>query len=181
MLLIPIFILIGVLIRLDSKGSVIFTQLRVGLHGRPFTLYKYRTMNASKPLDPSLTIGTDERITKVGSWLRKYKLDELPQLWNVFIGDMSLVGPRPEVPRYVALYTPEQRKILAVRPGITDMASIKYAHEAELLGQQADPERYYVEVIMPDKIAINLATLSQSQSVWGSIRIIFKTILRLFT
>lgn len=179
LILLPILVLIAILLLLSSPGPVFYTHLRVGRDERPFKLVKFRTMSVRSEAGRSLTIGDDHRITKVGKWLRAYKIDELPQLWNVVKGEMSLVGPRPEVPKYVNLYTQEQRKILSVRPGITDMASIKYANEAELLGQQVDPEAYYVEVIMPDKIAINLATLPQSQSVWGSIHIIFKTILRL--
>lgn len=171
--------LIALLIKADSSGPVLYRQLRVGRYNRDFWMYKFRTMKVNADREGLLTMqNRDPRLTHIGYWLRRYKLDELTQLWNVLNGDMSLVGPRPEVRKYVDLYTTAQLEVLKVRPGISDAASIKYANETELLGAQTDPERYYIEVIMPDKLNINLATLAQSQSVKGSLVIILKTIAR---
>ena len=149
LLLSPLLLLIALAIRLDSPGPVFFRQLRVGRHGVPFRIHKFRTMAADAPGLP-LTVGADPRITRVGARLRDLRLDELPQLIDVLAGSMSLVGPRPEVPRYVAHYPPELReRVLSVRPGITDPASLLFIDEAELLRRAADPEREYIEVIMP--------------------------------
>ncbi len=158
LLLTPLFLVVAISIKLDDGGPVFFRQERVGQGGKHFRIWKFRTMvvNAEK-IGRQITVGRDPRITRVGHWLRKYKLDELPQLFNVLSGDMTLVGPRPEVPRYVALYTPEQRAVLDLLPGITDPASVRYRHESELLAQSNDPERTYIEEIMPEKIRINLA------------------------
>jgi len=148
----PLLLAIAAWIRLDSPGPVFFRQERVGRHGRIFRIHKFRTMHAGAS-GPLLTVGEDRRITRAGARLRRSKLDELPQLIDVIAGDMSLVGPRPEVPRYVALYPPDLRaKVLSVRPGITDAASIEYRRESELLARARDPEREYVEVVMPEKL-----------------------------
>lgn len=153
----PLFLLIAALVKAEDGGSVFFRQERVGRGGRPFRMWKFRTMvpNASA-FGPSLTAAGDSRITRVGAWLRAHKLDELPQLLNVIRGEMTLVGPRPEVPKYVAMYTPEERSVLDLEPGITDRASILFADESALLAEQPDPERFYVEKVIPQKIRINL-------------------------
>jgi lipopolysaccharide/colanic/teichoic acid biosynthesis glycosyltransferase len=144
-------------VALTSPGGAFFRQVRVGRHGRPFNLLKFRSMRPGSEALGQLTIGgRDPRITGVGHFLRRTKLDELPQLWNVLKGDMSVVGPRPEVPRYVALYTTDQRQVLSVRPGITGMASLDYVDENELLASSTDPERTYVEDVMPAKLALDL-------------------------
>lgn len=152
----PLFLLIAVWIKLDSPGSILFKQVRVGRFGKEFQIYKFRTMvvNAEQ-LGAQITTAGDQRITRSGKFLRQYKLDELPQLFNVWKGEMSLVGPRPEVPKYVALYTPEQRQVLNVRPGITDLASIQFRHESELLAASPNPEEFYVQDIMPKKLELN--------------------------
>ncbi len=171
----PLFLLLAVWIKLDSAGPVFYRQTRVGRHNRDFRLYKFRSMHVGADRQGLITVGGhDPRITRSGYFIRKYKLDELPQLINVFIGDMSLVGPRPEVRKYVDMYTPEQLHVLDVRPGITDLASIRYRNENELLAQAADPDRYYVEVILPDKLRINLEYVA-CHSFWFDIGLIFKT------
>jgi len=148
----PLLLVLSIWIALDSRGPVFFRQERVGRHGRVFRIHKFRTMQAGAA-GALLTVGDDRRITRAGAFLRRWKLDELPQLLDVIAGHMSLVGPRPEVPRYVALYPPELRaKVLSVRPGITDAASIEYPRESELLARARDPEREYVEVVMPAKL-----------------------------
>ncbi|MBQ0084976.1 MAG: sugar transferase [Prevotella sp.] len=152
----PFFIIIYVWIRLESPGDGFYVQQRIGRFGQPFGLYKFRSMRVGADRNGELTIGNDNRITRIGGFLRKYKIDELPQLFNVLKGEMSLVGPRPEVERYVKLYSDVQRQVLNVRPGITDYASIQYADENTILGQAEDPEREYIEHIMPDKIRINM-------------------------
>jgi lipopolysaccharide/colanic/teichoic acid biosynthesis glycosyltransferase len=175
LLLLPVFAVLALCIVLDSKGSVLFRQTRVGKGGVDFKLLKFRTMRPLAESEGQLTIGgRDNRITRIGFFLRKYKLDELPQLLNVLMGHMSLVGPRPEVRRYVNLYNAEQLKVLNVRPGITDYASIKYANESDLLAQINEPEQFYIETIMPDKLAINLDYLAK-RSLWGDVKILFKT------
>ena len=156
-LLSPLFILFYILVWMESKGGGFFVQERIGKDGKPFGLYKFRSMKTEAEAEGQITVGAhDTRITRIGYFLRKYKLDELPQLWNVLKGDMSIVGPRPEVKRYVDLYTDEQRKVLTVRPGITDHASIRYINENEILCRADDPERVYIEQIMPDKIKLNM-------------------------
>ena len=153
----PAFLVIALLIKLDDGGLVFFRQVRVGRSGRAFRVWKFRTMIAhAEQLGAPLTVGEDPRATRFGRWLRQSKLDELPQLFNVLAGEMSLVGPRPEVPRYVALYSPDQRRVLDLMPGITDPASIAYRHENDLLARAPDPERHYISVILPAKIRINL-------------------------
>ena len=174
-LLSPFMIIIAILIKLDSKGPVFFKQVRVTKNGREFKIFKYRTMKVGSDKYSQITVGKDSRITKVGDFLRKYKLDEIPQLINVLIGDMSLVGPRPEVPKYVALYTEEQREILKVRAGITDYASIEFSNENDILANETDPEKAYIEKIMPRKIELNKKYLSEI-SVITDIKIILLTI-----
>ena len=168
-------IIIAILIKLDSRGPIFFKQVRVTKNGREFKIFKYRTMRVGSDKYSQITVGKDSRITKVGDFLRKYKLDEIPQLINVLIGDMSLVGPRPEVPKYVALYTEEQREILKVRAGITDYASIEFSNENDILANEAHPENAYIEKIMPRKIELNKKYLSEI-SVMTDIKIILLTI-----
>ena len=168
-------IIIAILIKLDSRGPIFFKQVRVTKKGREFKIFKYRTMRVGSDKYSQITVGKDSRITKVGDFLRKYKLDEIPQLINVLIGDMSLVGPRPEVPKYVGLYTEEQREILKVRAGITDYASIEFSNENDILANEVDPEKAYIEKIMPRKIELNKKYLSEI-SVMTDIKIILLTI-----
>ena len=173
----PLLLVVAVWIRLDSPGPALFRQQRVGRFGAPFAIHKFRTMRVDAPLQGGqLTVGADPRITRAGRFLRRTKLDELPQLWDVFTGRMSLVGPRPEVPRYVALYPDDLRaKVLSVRPGITDPASIAYRDENELLARSSDPERTYVEVVMPAKLRY-AAQYVDAHSLAGDLRLIFATI-----
>lgn len=155
--LLPLYLLVYLFIRLESSGGGFYTQVRVGKAGKDFFLYKFRSMRVGADKKGLITVGgRDPRITRVGYFIRKYKIDELPQLFNVLLGDMSLVGPRPEVRKYVDLYTAEQRRVLSVRPGITDYASIEYVDENILLGTAVDPDKVYVEQIMPDKIRYNM-------------------------
>ena len=157
LILSPLLLVLAIWVKCDSPGPIFYRQLRVGRGNQDFWLFKFRSMQVETDKTGLITIGGhDPRVTRSGYYIRKYKLDELPQLINVFRGDMSLVGPRPEVRKYVNLYTSEQLKVLQVRPGITDPASIRYRNENELLAQVPDPEKYYREVIMPDKLKINL-------------------------
>ena len=174
-ILLPFMLIIAILIKLDSKGPVFFKQIRVTKNAREFKIFKYRTMRVGSDKYSQITVGKDNRITKVGAFLRKYKLDEIPQLINVLLGDMSLVGPRPEVPKYVALYTKEQKEILKVRAGITDYASIEFSDENDLLASEEDPEKAYIEKIMPKKIELNKKYLSEI-SILTDIKIILLTI-----
>ncbi|MBB4846209.1 lipopolysaccharide/colanic/teichoic acid biosynthesis glycosyltransferase [Paucibacter oligotrophus] len=175
LLLLPLLILLALWIKWDSPGPVMFRQERVGRFGRPFYIHKFRSMRVDNA-GLQITVGEDPRITRSGRLLRAAKLDELPQLWDVLRGAMSLVGPRPEVPRYVALYTPEQRElVLSLRPGITDTASIEYRDESRLLAQSTEPERTYVEVIMPAKLAYACRYV-QERSFWGDVGLILKTL-----
>ena len=175
-LLSPIFIVLYIIIRTGSKGGAFYVQERIGKDGKPFMLYKFRTMHVGADSEGLLTIGKDDnRITRVGYFLRKTKIDELPQLLNVLKGDMSLVGPRPEVRKYVDLYTEEQRKVLSVRPGITDYASIENVNENELLSKASDPDRVYIEEVMPDKIKLNMKYL-EHYTMQEYFRIIFLTL-----
>jgi hypothetical protein len=174
-ILLPFMLIIAILIKFDSKGPIFFKQIRVTKGGREFKILKYRTMRVGSDKYSQITVGKDERITKIGSFLRKYKLDEIPQLINVLIGDMSLVGPRPEVPKYVALYTDEQKEILKVRAGITDYASIEFSNENDLLALEEDSEKAYIEKIMPKKIELNKKYLSEI-SMLTDIKIILLTI-----
>ncbi len=171
----PLFLILAVWIKCDSRGPVFYRQVRVGKGNRDFRLFKFRSMQQGADKKGLITIGGhDPRITRSGYFIRKYKLDELPQLINVFIGDMSLVGPRPEVRKYVDLYTPEQLHVLDVRPGITDAASIAYRNENELLEKADDPDKYYIEVVMQDKLRINLEYVAH-HSFWGDVCLIFRT------
>ena len=180
LMLLPVFLVIAVWIKADSEGPVFYRQVRVGMHGKLFRIFKFRSMRLGSDKASQITIGErDSRITRSGIIIRKYKLDELPQLINVFTGDMSFVGPRPEVPKYVDLYTEAQRHVLDVRPGITDMASIKYINENELLGKANNPEDYYIHTIMPDKLSINLEYV-KNNSFMDDVTIIFKTLSKIF-
>jgi len=178
--LLPAFLVIATAIKLDSNGPVFFRQVRVGKNGKEFKILKFRTMvvDAEKK-GLQITVDKDSRITKVGRFLRKYKLDEFPQLINVLVGDMSFVGPRPEVPKYVALYNDEQKIVLKVKPGITDIASIEYKDENTLLNQNDNPEKIYIEEIMPEKLKLNIDYI-KSISIIYDIKLILKTILRIF-
>ena len=167
--------MLAIWIKIDSEGPVFYRQVRVGKGNRDFRLFKFRSMRVGSDRKGLITVGgRDPRVTRSGYYIRKYKLDELPQLINVFTGDMSLVGPRPEVRKYVDLYTPEQMHVLDVRPGITGPASIRYRNENELLAQVEDPDRYYVEVIMQDKLQLNLEYV-EKQSFRFDLQLIFKT------
>jgi len=177
----PLMILIAVLVLFSGRGGVFFVQQRVGRHGLEFNLYKFRTMQIDSEALGQLTIGIrDPRVTQIGYWLRKFKLDELPQLFNVIGGSMSVVGPRPEVIRYTSLYSNEQRQVLNVRPGLTDYASLIYIAEDELLGEASDPLKTYVDEVMPAKLALNLKYIKE-QSFITDLKIIFKTIGKLFS
>lgn len=179
MLLSPLFIVLAIWIKLDSKGPVFYKQIRAGRHNKDFTLYKFRSMRMGSDKKGLITIGgRDPRVTKSGYYIRKYKLDELPQLINVFLGDMSLVGPRPEVRHYVNLYNDEQLIVLSIRPGITDMASIRYKNENELLESVDNPEQYYREVIMQDKLRINMEYI-ENASLWFDIKLIISTLIEI--
>lgn len=177
-LLVPVFLLCALAVRLDSPGPVLFRQVRVGRHGRPFQILKFRTMVHAPATEGALvTSSNDTRITAAGRWLRRSKLDELPQLFNVLVGEMSLVGPRPEVPKYVALYPPALRDlVLSVRPGITDEAAIEFRDEGELLAASPDPERLYQNEILPRKL-VRYADYARSHTVMGDLRIIGRTLL----
>ena len=174
-ILLPFMLIIAILIKLDSKGPIFFKQVRVTKNGREFEIFKYRTMRVGSDKYSQITVGKDNRITKIGAFLRKYKLDEIPQLINVLLGDMSLVGPRPEVPKYVALYTDEQKEILKVRAGITDYASIEFSDENDLLASEEDPEKAYIEKVMPKKIELNKKYITEI-SILTDIKIILLTI-----
>ena len=172
----PLLILVYVAIVLESRGGGFYRQERTGRYGKPFRLIKFRSMYVNADKHGLITVGGhDNRITRVGYYIRKYKIDELPQLINVVKGDMSIVGPRPEVKKYTDLYTEEQRKILDIRPGITDYASIKYVDENEILGTSDNPERTYIEQIMPDKIKLNMIYISQN-GIKEYFKIIFLTL-----
>ena len=171
----PLFLILAVWIKLDSRGPVFYRQVRVGRHNKDFRIFKFRSMRVGADKGSLVTIGgRDPRVTRSGYWIRKFKLDELPQLINVFIGDMSLVGPRPEVRHYVDYWTPEQMHVLDVRPGITDPASIKFRNENELMEQAEDPEKYYIEVIMQEKIKLYLEYV-EKHNFWYDLGLIFKT------
>lgn len=171
----PLLLILCLLISLEDGASPFYAQQRIGKEGRPFRLFKFRSMRRNADALGLITVGgRDPRITRIGYWIRRYKLDELPQLYNVLRGDMSVVGPRPEVEKYVKLYTEEQRRVLSVRPGITDYASIRYVDENVILGQAEDPEREYIERIMPEKIEYNLIYIN-NPTLWEYFRIIFLT------
>lgn len=172
----PVFLVIGLLVKVEDRGPIFFRQRRIGRHGHPFRMWKFRTMVVdAEQKGSALTVGRDPRITRVGHWLRDTKVDELPQLINVMLGEMSFVGPRPEVRKYVDLYSEDQRQVLDLRPGITDLASVKYRRESELLAASSDPDRTYVEEIMPEKIRINLEYAAQA-NIWSDVRVILLTL-----
>ena len=171
----PLFLILAIWIKLDSKGPVFYRQVRVGRHDKDFFIFKFRSMRVGADKGSLVTIGgRDPRITRSGYFIRKYKLDEFPQLINVFLGEMSLVGPRPEVRHYVNYWTPEQMHVLEVRPGITDPASIKFRNEYELMKKAENPEDYYINVIMQEKIKLYLEYV-QNASFWYDIKLIFQT------
>lgn len=175
-ILLPVFIIIAIVIKLDAKEPIFYRQTRVGKNNKNFKLYKFRTMSAGSDKKGLITVGNnDARITRPGRFLRKYKLDELPQLINVLIGDMSMVGPRPEVPKYVSLYDKDQLKVLSVKPGITDLASIEFSNENELLKDQPDPEKFYIDTIMPQKLQLNLEYIRKMNFAYD-LRLIFLTL-----
>ena len=175
-LLAPLFALIALAIKATSRGPVFFRQERVGRDFQPFRIYKFRTMVVDAPqLGGQITAGRDPRITSIGHVLRKTKLDELPQLVNVLAGDMSLVGPRPEVPKYVEMFRQQFAEVLRVRPGITDLASVKYRDESEILGAASDPEAVYVERVLPDKLALASQYVREA-SFWFDVRLLFATL-----
>ena len=172
----PILIVISIWIKVDSEGPIFYKQSRVGRYNKEFRIFKFRSMRVGSDKGSLVTIGGhDPRITRSGYYIRKYKFDELPQLINVFIGDMSIVGPRPEVRHYVNYWTPDQMRVLDVRPGITDPASIKFRNENELMGQADDPEKYYIEVIMQEKLKLYLDYV-EKHSFFNDIALIFRTL-----
>lgn len=179
LLLSPLFIILAVWIKLDSKGPIFYRQIRVGKDNKDFHIYKFRSMHTGADKGSLITIGgRDPRVTQSGYYIRKYKLDELAQLINVFLGEMSLVGPRPEVRRYVDLYTEEQKKVLTVRPGITDYASIVYMDENVLLEQSANPDKTYIEDIMPAKIELNMRYID-NPTLFEYFKLIFLTVFKI--
>jgi lipopolysaccharide/colanic/teichoic acid biosynthesis glycosyltransferase len=178
LLLSPLLLLVALAVKLDSPGPVFFRQERVGRHGVPFRIHKFRTMRTGAA-GLQITVGADPRITRVGAWLRRSRVDELPQFIDVLLGRMSLVGPRPEVPRYVALYPAALRdRALAVRPGITDPASLAYIDEASLLARASDPEREYVDVVLPRKVAL-AADYAERATLWTDVGVLWQTACRL--
>ena len=180
LILFPFFVVVAVAIALDSKGPILFLQQRIGKGGEPFFLFKFRTMHVGADKGTAITVGNrDPRITRIGYYLRKIKMDELPQLINVLKGEMSFVGPRPEVKKFVDLYTPEQRRVLDVAPGMTDYASILFRNENELLTGKSDPVAFYVDHIMPQKLQLNLEYIN-SNNLWIDIKILFKTLIVIF-
>lgn len=174
----PFFLIIGIWVKLDSKGPVFFTQQRVGKNFELFSLYKFRTMKVNAEKAGLLTVGKDPRITPSGYFLRKYKLDELPQLFNVLKGDMSMVGPRPEVKKYVDQYNSEQEKLLSIRPGITDPASIYYNNESAILGRSSNPERDYLQIILPHKLKLSQSYV-KNRSLISYFKYIFLTLAKM--
>ena len=179
-LLAPLLALLALLVKAEDGGPVLFKQERVGYRGRPFRIWKFRTMVPdAETRGLPLTVGRDPRMTRIGAWMRRLKLDELPQLFNVLVGDMSLVGPRPDVPRYVALYRAPERRVLELVPGMTDEASIRYLGESTLLAASPDPEPHYLEVIAPDKIRLSLAYAARA-TVWSDLRVILQTLRHLY-
>jgi|SRR5690348_8258699 len=175
----PLLLLVGLLVKLDSRGPILFKQERIGKRFRPFSMYKFRTMHDGAHTTSALTIGADPRITWVGKYLRATKIDELPQLVNVLKGEMSLVGPRPEVPRYVELFRSDYEYILTVRPGLTDLASLKYSDEASILGESMNPEGDYVTRLLPDKIQLAKEYIQRSSFLFDG-KLIVVTIIKLF-
>ncbi|MDM1060602.1 sugar transferase [Myroides odoratimimus] len=177
----PIFLFLTIWIKVDSQGPVFYKQVRVGKNGKDFKIFKFRSMRQGSDKQGLITVGgRDPRVTNSGYYIRKYKLDEFPQLINVFVGDMSVVGPRPEVRKYVDLYNEEQLRVLTVRPGITDIASIKYRNENELLEKAEDPDKTYIEEIMPDKLKYNLEYIDNTSFIYD-IKLIFETFKAIIT
>lgn len=177
----PIFLFLAIWIKIDSKGPVFYKQVRVGKDGKDFKIFKFRSMRQGSDKQGLITVGgRDPRVTNSGYYIRKYKLDEFPQLINVFVGDMSVVGPRPEVRKYVDLYNKEQLRVLSVRPGITDIASIKYRNENELLEKAEDPDKTYIEEIMPDKLNYNLEYIDKASFIYD-LKLIFMTLKEIIT
>lgn len=175
----PVLLIISLLIKLDSQGPILFKQVRVGRYEKNFHILKFRTMvTDAEKKGAQITVGRDSRITRAGHFLRKSKMDELPQLLNVLIGDMSLVGPRPEVPKYTQYYNRDQKRVFEIRPGITDLASIKYRDENEILAMSSDPEKTYIEEIMVDKLKLNLRYVKE-RSLLTDIKIIYNTLLKI--
>ena len=175
LLLLPLFLVIALLIVSDSKGGVFYKHVRVGKGGLQFGLYKFRSMVTNADKGSQITIGNDTRVTKIGKFIRKYKIDELPQLINILKGEMSVVGPRPEVKRYVDLYSKEQLKVLEVLPGLSDYASIEYFDEQKILGLAKDPDKEYINVVMPAKLDLNLKYIKE-KSFSTDFKIIFRTL-----
>ena len=177
----PVFLFLAIWIKLDSEGPVFYRQVRVGRNNKDFRIFKFRSMRVGSDKTGLITVGGhDPRVTRSGYVIRKYKLDEFPQIINVFIGDMSLVGPRPEVRKYVDMYTPEQMHVLDVRPGVTSLASIRYRNENELLEKAENPDQYYIDVIMQDKLAIDLAYVKKASFLYD-IKLIFHTLWEIIT
>ena len=180
-ILFPLFLIISIWILMDSKGCVFFFQTRVGKNNKDFQMIKFRTMFSNSENKGLLTIGnTDIRITKTGKWLRKYKVDEFPQLMNILKGEMSFVGPRPEVRKYVDLYNHTQMKVLSVKPGLTDYASLEYINENEILERYDDPEKVYIEKIMPEKLTLNIKYINE-KGFFTDLKIMLKTIRKIFS
>ena len=176
----PIIILTALVIKIENfNAPIIYKQKRSGLNQSFFSIFKFRTMTSNADKKGEITVGYDSRITKPGKWIRKFKIDELPQFFNVLKGDMSVVGPRPEVAKYIALYNSEQLKVLSVKPGITDYASIVYFDENQLLGESENPEKTYIEVIMPNKLKLNLKYIEE-KSLYVDLKIIFSTLIKIF-
>lgn len=174
-----LFIIISIWILIDSRGGIFYKQIRVGKNGKEFNLLKFRSMRTGADKSGQLTIGNDSRVTTVGRFIRKFKIDEFPQLINILKGEMSVVGPRPEVPKYVAMYSAEQKKVLSVLPGLTDYASLEYLDEQKVLGASSDPEKTYVEEVMPKKLGLNLKYILERRFSLD-IMLIFKTIYGVF-
>ncbi len=178
-ILIPLFFIVSLLILIDSKGGVFYKQTRIGINEKEFLLFKFRSMHKNSDKARHITTVKDERITRVGRFIRKYKIDELPQLINIIKGDMSIVGPRPEMPSYVELYDKKQRKVLSVRPGLTDYASLMYINEQSILEKSENPEKTYVEQIMPHKLELGLRYIEEKSFI-TDYKIIIRTIIKLF-
>lgn len=178
-LLTPAFLLVAIAIKLDSRGPVFFRQERVGRHFRPFRIWKFRTMHSDAGATTLLTVGDDVRITRIGRMLRRFKIDEFPQLFNVWLGEMSLVGPRPEVAKYVEMFRDEFGQVLRVRPGMTDPASLRFANESRVLANAEDPEIYYIQQILPEKLRVS-AQYADRASIFEDVRVIWQTVPKLF-
>lgn len=176
-ILLPVLIIIALVIRINMKKPVFYCQERIGKNGQPFIIYKFRTMVLDHQGD-TITLSGEKRITSLGSKLRRYKLDELPELWNILKGDMSFVGPRPDVSEYVNQLTDQEKIIIKIRPGLTSTASLKYYNEEEIVASQPDPQRYYKEIIWPDKVRMNI-DYCKTRTFFGDLRIILKTILQI--